>query len=417
MEGERTPHLPITKSKSQAHLLLELTAISGEYPAENIRRIIPSTSYAKKVVTALINDKQIKLVNKGGVRGYRLETKAKRQLLSENHARYKEYMGGATDTNKQRSDQPRRLRLHSAAEVYTLMYNARIRIFKDTKPKIYQPDTAAIPSQTALSQTVGESTEGKATLKTDSPPIISVPCFYSSREQKGEDDYAIRGSRAVGTLLTPTHVYAIYNTGSAESRWRESVEMRYRADVQDFICRKMLLAQYNGKSVGGIMIGECLEVLEKYLVAQTKTGAAHNFLAKTYQPFYFITNNDHGESQLRILCDNARMTEIKTAMQKGLLPADAKYPIEHDALTEDGNPVLFCCLLNVPRLVQFRAGIQLHGKFGKVIAFDFQKEMLERYLGGMVEFKTLNFNRLMEVLFPASYRALRDAVPPRSKDA
>jgi hypothetical protein len=76
--------------KTQKQLLVEITAISGEYPAENIHRIIPSASYAKKVVTELIGDKSIKLVSKNGLRGYRLEIKAKRQLLAENPTRYKE---------------------------------------------------------------------------------------------------------------------------------------------------------------------------------------------------------------------------------------------------------------------------------------------------------------------------------------
>jgi len=94
------------------------------------------------------------------------------------------------------------------------------------------------------------------------------------------------------------------------------------------------------------------------------------------------------------------MTTLKTAMLKGLLPSDSKYPIEHDALTEDGNPVLFCCLLNIPRLVQFKMGTLLHGKPGKIIAFDFQKDMLGRYLGDGIEFKTLSLEKLMERLYP-----------------
>jgi len=357
---------------------MEITAISGEYPAENIQRLIPSSSYAKKLISTLINDKLLKSVNKGGVRGYRLEIKGKRKLIADNPARFRDYLEGSVDTNKLRSDHSRRMRLHSAAEVYTLMYNTGVRIFKDTKPKVYLLDTPAVPSQTTL----------------------TIPCFYSSREQKGEDDNAIRGSRAIGTLLTPTHVYAIYNTRGMVSQWRESVEMRYRADVQNYICRKLLLGQYKGEAVGGIMVGESLDILEKYLVTQAKMGAAHSFLAKTYQPFYYITNDNYGEALLRLLCDNARMTALKTAMLKGLLPADTKYPIEHDALTKDGNPVLFCCLLNIPRLVQFRTGTLLHGKIGKVIAFDFQREVLGRYLGDGVEFKVLSLEKLIERLYP-----------------
>jgi len=82
------------------------------------------------------------------------------------------------------------------------------------------------------------------------------------------------------------------------------------------------------------------------------------------------------------------------------LPPDIKYPIEHDALTEDGTPVLFCCLLNIPRLFRFNNGLILHRKIGKVIAFDFQLEMLERYLGDRAEVMVFCFKEVMEWLFP-----------------
>jgi hypothetical protein len=381
----QSPHAPVLRPKSQGQLLLELIAISGEYPAENIHRIIPSSSYSKKLVSALIADKLIKLVNKGGIRGFRLEIKGKRKLMTENPARFGDYLEGSADTNKLRSDLPRRLRLHFAAEVFTLMYNAEIRVFKDTKPPLY-----ALCTHAELSQPSNESI------------AITTPCFYSSREQKQDDDKsnAIRGARAAGTLLTPTHVYAIYNTGGVESRWRESVELRYKEDVQDYICRKTLPYQYNGMTVGGIMIGHDLEILERYLVAKTKTSSGHSFLAQSYQPFYFITNDNYGEAQLRLICDSARKAALNTAMQKGLLPMDSKYPIEHDALTKDGNPVLFCCLLNIPRLMKFRTGCILHSKPGMAIAFDFQREMLGRYLGGGIEIKSISLEKLIKRLYP-----------------
>jgi len=370
--------------RTHGQLLMEITAISGEYPANNLRRLIPSSSYAKKVVTALIGDKLVKVVYKNGVRGYRLEIKGKRKLLADNPLRFADYLAGATDTNKQRNDHARRLRLHTTAEALTVLYNAGVRIFKDTKPPIYPLGTKIPPSQPALSQ---------------SALTITIPCFYSSREQKGEDDNAIRGSRAVGTLLTPTHAYAIYNTGTVESRWRESVEMRYRVAIHDSICRNLLFAQYKGEPVGGIMIGEEMTVLHKYLSAHAKTQATHAFLTETYQPFYFITNDKNGEAQLRLLCDNTRMVTLRKSMLKTYLPSDSKHPVEHDALTEDGNPVLFCCLLNIPRLVKFKTGVMLQGKVGTAIIFDFQKEVLGEYLGNGVVLKSISLEKVVERLY------------------
>ena len=38
-----------SKPKARGRLLMEIIAISGEFPASNISRLIPAQSYAKKV--------------------------------------------------------------------------------------------------------------------------------------------------------------------------------------------------------------------------------------------------------------------------------------------------------------------------------------------------------------------------------
>ena len=74
--------------KTQGQMLLEMIAISGEYPTEDITRLINAPSYAKKIITKLSSNGLIKTVYKNGVRGYRLTIKAKRQLMAENPARF-----------------------------------------------------------------------------------------------------------------------------------------------------------------------------------------------------------------------------------------------------------------------------------------------------------------------------------------
>ena len=232
-------------TKTQGQLLLEMIAISGEYPAENIHRLIPATSYAKKVVSALSSNNLIKTVYSGGLRGYRLTIKGKRKLAAENHARYDGLWEGNAETNRKRAGHTRRLRVHSVAQVYTLMHNANVHIFQDTKPMIFTP------LQMPFSQTDN---------------VITSPCFYSSREQKGDDDQsnAIKGSRATGALVTPAHLYAVYNTGNTHIGWWEKLEQRYKVAIQSTILRTIGFSQHNNNSVCGIMIGEGLEPLEKY---------------------------------------------------------------------------------------------------------------------------------------------------------
>jgi hypothetical protein len=268
--------------------------------------------------------------------------------------------------------------------VYTLLHNAGVLIFKDTKPKVYAFDASASPSQSAVKESIA----------------ITAPCFYSSREQKGEHESSnkIRRSRATGILLTPARVYAVYNTGDCGSRWRIPDEADYRVNVQDHICRKLLYAQYRGRSVDAIMIAESLDVLVNCLLPGKKSKTDLKFLTQTYRHFYFVTNDDNGEAQLKLLCDNTQMSRLKTALSKKFLPPDTKYPIVHDALTEDGNPVLFCCLLDVPRLAKFEAGLRAHEKCGKIVAFDFQENALREYLKDKAEIKVIDFDAVMEWL-------------------
>jgi len=367
---DRHTHANHNKQKTRGRLLMEITAISGEYPADNILRLIPTHSYAKKVISSLIGGNMIKQVSTGGLKGYRLTAKGKRSLISDNPAGFAGFLSGSIETNKMRSGYERRLRLHSLAEVCTLMYCAGVEIFADSKPGLF--------------------------LHSEQSPIaINVPCFYTSREQKGQDDNAIRGSRAAGTLLTPSHVYAVYNTGNTESRWSEKVEQRFKVELHSYICRNLLSHQYQDGLVSGVMIGASMAVLEKYLVVRATQPTAYHFLTKAYSSFYYITNDNCGEAQIKLLCETEKMTGLRNILQTGLHPPDSKHHIEHDALTKDGNPVLFCCLLNIPRLIRFRNGTVLHNKIGKIIAFDFQIDVLRRYFGDTVEFVSISFDKFV----------------------
>jgi hypothetical protein len=363
--------------KTQKQMLLEMIAISGEYPTENINRLIPAPSYSKKIITKLIGKGLIKTIYKNGVRGYRLAIKGKRQLMAENPARFEGIFEGDVDTNKFRSDLPRRLRLHSLAQVYTLMLNAEICILQDIKPMMFD-----FPSQS-----LGKLSENNL-------PIITEPCFYSSREQKGgiEESNAIEGSRAAGTLLTQTHAYAVYNTCDSQITWGEKVEQRYKAEVNNNLQQMSRLNQYSGGEVGGILIGESMESFERYLTAKKKKGSGLSFLANAYSPFYYITNDVCGEGQLKLLCDVDKMTKINEDLIARFNPPNTSYPIPHDALTEDGNPVLFCYLLNIPRLLRFFNGLSRHKKIGLVIALDFQIKVLQRYVGDIAKFKRLTLH-------------------------
>ena len=70
--------------------------------------------------------------------------------------------------------------------------------------------------------------------------------------------------------------------------------------------------------------------------------------------------------------------------------------MEHDALRDDGTPVLLAYEFDLERLRRFRDSLQMFGGRGLVICFDFQQAVLEEYLAGLVEFQTVSLTKVRQ---------------------
>lgn len=102
--------------ETAGYQLLELVAISGELPADQLRRLPGGDAYKLNVVRALKSKKLLRTYYRNGLRGYRLTSSAKEALLWENPARFSFSLTGASETNLVKSEITRRLRLHRVAE-------------------------------------------------------------------------------------------------------------------------------------------------------------------------------------------------------------------------------------------------------------------------------------------------------------
>ena len=174
--------------------LLALTAICGEVPCACADRLTSSKSYRKKVVTSLTHGKLLRIFSKDHLRGYRLGIRGKRLLRERAPERFQFYLSGRTDTNSIKSSPARRLRLHRIAQAYVTMLNAGAAIYRDEKPPVFVPGGS-------------------------SPCRIESTAFYDSREMKelGLEMIKVHGSRMVGSLMTPSHTFAVFNGSVAVS--------------------------------------------------------------------------------------------------------------------------------------------------------------------------------------------------------
>ena len=86
-------------------------------------------------------------------------------------------------------------------------------------------------------------------------------------------------------------------------------------------------------------------------------------------------------------------------LSQGLI-ANLGKATEQDAAEPDGTPVLFAYSCDLPRIVRFNTSLELTGRTGTLICFDFQADTLRRFCGDRVRFQTIDFEKFEGRFFP-----------------
>lgn len=360
--------------ETSRYKLLELTAISGEFPADQLGRLISSPSYSEKVITGLKTGRLLRTHYRDRLRGYRLTRKAKDLLLKDNPDRFRFYLTGNTETNRVHSEVPRRLRLHQKAEAYLTLYHAGIHIYPDGKPGIFTQEYQADPAD-----------------------VKKLPLFYSSREIKalGPDMTKIKNSRTVGVLLAQQDVYVIYNAGDHILKWEYRTEIRVNALMQHHLKGN----PYPGiPNIRAIMMGSGMETA-KLLMTSTGGYKKSLFMLDTsYGHFHFIPNTMEGSCMLKIFCSPGIRKRLDGLLLSDMQPK-ADLPMEHDAVSKNGFPVLLAYDFDMVRISKFNAACNLYEKDGVLICFDFQQTVLSEILSGKVNYSSIDFEKFKRGFF------------------
>lgn len=353
--------------------LISLIAICGELPVDQLSRLPGGNEYKLSIIKQYKKQQMIKTFYKDGLRGFRLLLPAKEQLLEQNPERFSFFLTGVSETNHIRSEVPRRLRLHRMSETLITMQNGKVEIYRDNKPHIFAPERIYTR--------------------------ISFPVFYSSREIKemGRDTVMIKGARSMGTLMTERYIYAVYNIGDSLIEWDYKAEMRYKALLKTFLCQDRMKHQYTLDSIEGLVLGNSLELAAEIL---KQTRDENYFLVDGgYPHFYFLTNDYKGERILQMMCSTEKSELMLELLGNSYYDQDPTYPIENDAIDEDGNPVLFGCTLDLVRIKRFINAIDGNRK-GTIVCFDFQKDILQSVCDEQqIELKIVSFEKWERRLF------------------
>ena len=349
---------------------MELTAICGELPVDVLPRLNGSTNYLDNVIRLLKSDNLLRLYSRDKVKGYRLSKKAKDFLLDDNPDRFELYLTGNAETNVLKSELVRRLRLHRLAEMYVLMMEADIPVYRDLKPDVFSPDGCAVST-------------------------LSEPAFYTSREikQMGMETIKISGSRMTGALLTPNGVYLTYNGGYGLAKMDYRAEQRAKALLTSSICYERLTAQYRAEQLAGLLIGKGLDLFSQILTSTDSNARCFFLRDGSYEHFYYLTNDHYGKVLLKLLCSTAKRTALNRILSQDLQPGNPGLSIVNDAVDPDGSPVLFGYFMDIPRINRFCNGLELHQKKGTLICFDFQSEALRSFCGSRVHIQAIRFDK------------------------
>ena len=352
-----------------------MIGICGEFPANQLSRFMDSSSYAEKLITELKTDKLIRTHYRDKLRGYRLTGRAKRMLLSHNPARFQYFLTGNSETNQVRTEVFKRLRLYQKAETYLTLLHADIPFFPDQKPDIFCSGREA----------------GSVTLR-------SLPLFYSSREIKnlGGITTKIRNSRSIGVLLAPHCAFAIYNTGDHILKWEYKPEVRFNAFLQHYLQG----FPYSGHpQIRAVLSGSDMDTAYRLMTSNGGYKKSLFIADNSFGYFHYIPNTSEGEAVLKLLVSPKLTDQLNQLLLSDLNPRRDDLPIEHDAIDSAGNPVVLAYDFDIHRINRFNTGLNVYGRSGTLICFDFQVPCLEKYLTANVRFSSIDLAKFKRGFF------------------
>ena len=202
----------------------------------------------------------------------------------------------------------------------------------------------------------------------------------------------IRNSRMTGVLLAPSGIFLSYNCGPYHPKWDYRAELRAQAFLKLF-CGQRLPLLYSGAEPSGLLFGNDLEPFYQILAAGDSALCCFFLLDGNYRHFYYLTNDQKGETLLKLLCDPGKTARLNALLSQGRQKESPDLPIENDAIDENGDPVLFGYVPDIPRIYRFLTALSLQGRAGTLICFDFQEDVFRRLCGKNVTISAIHYQK------------------------
>ena len=275
-------------------------------------------------------------------------------MLQQNPERFAFLKDTGLEVNMYRSQINRRLRLHTAAQVYTTMILAGFSIFADEKTLLFQ-------------------------YRQDAGNRIA---YYNSSETKdlGIEGIKVRSSRATGVLLGPGRILLVYNTGQTLMKWESQTELRLYALIESKLCRENSV--YEDDDLGGLMLGNSMDMAYELLTNSGRNKRNSFQLRDTFPRFYYCPSTTQGIQQLRCTLRPDVMADLRALLLSDLLPPAPDAIMEQDAVDAQGRPVLLALDFDMARIKRYHDACEMFQIQGHLCCYDFQAAVLEKYMAG-----------------------------------
>lgn len=356
-------------TSSKAYKLLSLIAISGECSKDVYPFLYLTDSYNEKLMTRLKSDGLIKIHYKDKLRGIRLTRRGKDLLLSLSPERFSYYLTDNSETNRPRSDLPRRLRLQQASIAYAMLQCSGIPVYPEEKPALFSGN----PQDSAK---------------------FALPLFYTAREWKalGAETIKINNSRSLGILLCEDALYVLYFTGDHPIKWEYRTELRLKAFLNYHLKQDMFPGLYQKNTdypIKALFLGSPMECARKLMESNGGYQKSYFYLDGSFDYMHFLPVSMEGITLLKLLCSPALQSTLDSLLRSDLEPANPDLGLIHDAI-KGTTPVLLSYNFDMLRISRFKTALSFHGITGHLICFDFQKEVLQSYFGNLATLETID---------------------------
>lgn len=96
---------------------------------------------------------------------------------------------------------------------------------------------------------------------------------------------------------------------------------------------------------------------------------------------------------MQLLANPAMTKQLNELLLSDMNARQEEIPLEHDAVTKDGNPALLAYDFDMQRINRFNTGLNVYGLHGNLICFDFQIPVLKEYLTADIQFSSIDLNK------------------------